>query len=199
MKNKKQTGSRGPQPPRSIMKANTLDVERHASSRLADIRYVEDLVLRKRKSNEIPVQQLFRNVSRGARRRTSSHRPRRFPVHLRLNLAAQPSKHTTNRRRRRRRGVYSAPESSTSELLLRLPTHKWHAKRFHFDPSPWEVKTPDRFSERSERSTIKAECQKCTVHDASHVRCLQIAGSVSNDHTKLSALSVPSLFASNRS
>ena len=41
------------------------------------------------------------------------------------------------------------------------------------------MKTPDRFSERSERSTIKAECQKCTVHDASHVRCLQIAGSVS--------------------
>jgi hypothetical protein len=159
--------------------AQTLNVERHAASRINDIHYAEGLILRKRKANEIPIRTLFQHVSRGSRRRASSHRPRKFPLRLRLKLAHTDkaaigaTSSNNNRHRRRRRGKYT-----TSDNARRLlPTHKWHAKRFHFNtPSPWDVKTPDYYSERAERSTIKAACQQCTAHDASYMRVLQLTG-----------------------
>ena len=156
---------------------NTLNVEKHAAARLNDIHYAEGLILRKRKSDQINPSDLFKHISRGSRRRASSHKPKRYPLHLRLKLAKKKYTNTTttnptNRRRRRRQGKYTLLNNS----LQLLPTHKWHAKRFHFDPSPWQIKTPDRYAERSERSTIKAACQQCTAHDASYTRVIELAG-----------------------
>ena len=180
--------------------AATLNVERHAAARLVDMNYAEDLILRKRKSTELPLQQLFKHVSRGARRRAASHRPRRYPLRLRLKLAAAAAAspiHKESRRRRRRRGDYATPTTGTAAaaatttttttttttgtpplhpLSCHLPTHKYHAKRFHFADTPWNFNIPDRSMERSERSTVKAECQQCTAHDASYMKCFQLTG-----------------------
>ena len=159
---------------------NTLNVEKHAAARLNDIHYAEGLILRKRKSDQINPSDLFKHISRGSRRRASSHKPKRYPLHLRLKLAKKKYTNNTtnpiNRRRRRRQGKYTLLNNS----LQLLPTHKWHAKRFHFDPSPWQIRTPDRYAERSERSTIKAACQQCTAHDASYMRVIELTGLASS-------------------
>lgn len=178
----------------------TLNVERHSASRLTGIHYAEELVLRKRKSNEIPMEVLFKHASRGSRRRAASHRPRRYPVKLRLKLAtsaAAAAFKKSNRRRRRRQGNYiSGCTTTNSTDSKHLPTHKWHGKRFHFSEGfLWDMKIPSHSMERSERSTVKTECQQCTAHDASYMQCFQLIGQ--SDCFKKAKIAEWKIFSSN--
>ena len=97
------------------------------------------------------------------------------------NAARSGMSTTMSRRWRRRRGDFSRCRGHRTQRQ-QLPTHKWHAKRFHFEGFPIAVpntmsqfatvRLPQQSVERGTRSALHTATTACMMHDASYIHCV---------------------------
>ncbi|KAI6652133.1 Ribonucleases P/MRP protein subunit POP1 [Oopsacas minuta] len=155
------------------------------------------------------------SLPRHMRRRASSHNLRRLPVRVRLRAHAQSHpkqlgnkikpkwcrKETRRKRRYLRSLRFQRMLAQFSEKIDKsvvnkskwLPSHLWHAKRFHMiDKYSWKI--PYTLTQKCTRHSYHSIAKKCAVIDTSYQSVFQI----SSDNTPLliqtlNSLIIPSL------
>ena len=195
-----------------------VNILRHAGARSADLEVARNLALQStdcRREN-ISIGEMFSQFKRrrGYRRRGASHKPHRFPLKLRINgnkrkrrQNSQPNTGTKSHgcgsktsRRHRRRQCRSEKMNENGSITYFLPTHRWHAKRFHFrdlpirssqyqksdnssirkgkeDPQYDFVRLPWQSCQHSAKHALRNARKSCIMHDASYMHCLYLNGS----------------------
>ncbi|KAG8684812.1 hypothetical protein FRC08_013472, partial [Ceratobasidium sp. 394] len=126
---------------------------------------------------------VWQTLPRHLRRRAASHDVRRVPVRLRekAKFEIDPTKRKSFLKLLKRKKRL-ARESKRSEKFANrqknktwLETHLWHAKRMHMQDI-WGYRLAIRPTEKSYRPSHRAAVHGSTLHDASYMGTIELAG-----------------------
>ncbi|WWC62188.1 uncharacterized protein I303_104782 [Kwoniella dejecticola CBS 10117] len=129
----------------------------------------------------------FQSLPRHLRRRAASHNPRRVPRRLRSKAAAEIDPGDTIAKkhqkiaRLRAKGTLRDHLSRTAQFALRqknktwLPTHLWHAKRYHMT-NIWGFRIPITPTLKSFRPAYRAGRRKVIGFDTSYFGIIELEG-----------------------
>lgn len=103
-------------------------------------------------------------------------------------LTRQSSKRRYLRHKRRVQRLHRAQRAERSDIRW-LPTHRWHAKRFHMGTRyRVAVRIPLAATNRGARAALRAAQRVCVVRDVSHERCISVHAHESDVCTLLAHL-----------
>ncbi|KAG9081834.1 hypothetical protein FRC07_014401, partial [Ceratobasidium sp. 392] len=162
----------------------TVDIERFAQARSFEIGAMQSAM---KSAAATTTHRVWQTLPRHLRRRAASHDVRRVPVRLRekAKFEIDPTKRKSFMKLLKRKKRL-ARESKRSEKFAKrqknktwLETHLWHAKRMHMEDM-WGHRLAIRPTEKSYRPSHRAAVHGSTLHDASYMSTIELAGRMSS-------------------
>ncbi|WVQ77825.1 hypothetical protein IAR50_007516 [Cryptococcus sp. DSM 104548] len=163
---------------------NMIQVEKFAQTRAMEIHAFQTAIKSAATQGNT---RAFQSLPRHLRRRAASHNPRRVPKRLRSRAAAEidAADNIAKKHRKiaklRAKGNLRAHLSRTALFRIRqrskrwLPTHIWHAKRYHM-VNHWGWRLPMSPTLKSFRPAYRAGRRRAVAWDVSYYGVIEVEG-----------------------